>query len=78
MGDDIEYKLYATSITVLVIDYRERCIEPGCENLARALLRYADRAGRLLFNLEECNFHARQTLERDVKLGLAIHDARES
>jgi hypothetical protein len=35
-------------------------------NLARAIIRDADRGGRPLSNLEHCNSHAHEALERDA------------
>ena len=49
----------------------------GCRNLAQAVFRYADRGGRPFSNLERCNRHAREALERDRKAGLTIYDERE-
>jgi hypothetical protein len=68
----------AASVTILTIGYRARCTTPGCPNLARAIVRYADRAGRPLSNLERCNAHTREALERDTKAGLMMHDDRDS
>jgi hypothetical protein len=36
----------AARVTILAIGYRARCTAPECGNLARAILRYADRGGR--------------------------------
>jgi hypothetical protein len=60
----------AAMVTVLTIGYRARCTERGCGNLARAILRYADRSRRPLSNLERCNTHTREALERDATLTL--------
>jgi len=49
----------------------------GCRNLAQVVFRYADRGGRPFSNLERCNRHAREALERDRKAGLTIYDKRE-
>ena len=40
-------------------------------------LRYADRGGRPLSNVERCNTHARETLERATGAGLTIYDERK-
>jgi hypothetical protein len=68
----------SASITILTIGYRARCTELGCGNLARAVLRYADRGGRPLSNVERCNTHARETLERETRAGFTIYDERKS
>src|SRR5205807_2546367 len=67
----------AASVTILAIGYRARCTAPRCGNLARAILRYADRGGRPFANLERCNRHAREAIERDTKAGLTVYDDRE-
>ncbi len=67
----------AASVTILAIGYRARCTAPVCGNLARAILRYADRGGRPLADLERCNRHAREASERDTKAGLTIYDDRD-
>ena len=37
----------AASVTIIAVRYRTlRCTEPGCKNLGRLLLRYADVGGR--------------------------------
>jgi hypothetical protein len=68
----------AASVTILAIGYRARCTAPGCENLARAILRYADRGGRPLANLERCNRHAREAIECDSKACLMVYDDRKA
>ena len=78
MSDPDELQPEAASVTILTIGYRARCSEPGCRNLARAILRYADRSGRSLSNLERCNAHTREALEHDAKAGLAMQDERKS
>jgi hypothetical protein len=74
MADESEA---AAMLTILTIGYRARCSEPGCRNLARAILRHGDRAGRPLSNLERCHRHAHETLERATKAGLTIYDDRQ-
>jgi len=66
----------AASVTILAIGYRAPCTARGCRNLARTILRYADRGGRPLANLERCNAHTRVAIERDIK-ALTIYDNRE-
>jgi hypothetical protein len=66
------------SVTILRIGYRARCAATGCGNLARTILRYADRGGRPLANLERCNSHARAAIEHDTKTRLTVYDDRES
>ena len=63
-------------VTVLTLGYRTRCTERGCDNLARAIIRYADRSGRPISNLERCNAHARAAIERETKASLTIYDDR--
>ena len=41
------------------------------------ILRYADAGGRPFVNLERCNRHAREAIERDTKARLTIYDDRE-
>jgi len=63
-------------VTILTIGYRARCTEPKCRNLARTIIRYVDRSGRPLSNLESCHAHARELIERETKAGLTIYDDR--
>jgi len=78
VSDAIEYQAEAAMVTILTIGYRARCTEPKCRNLARAIIRYADRSGRPLSNLERCNAHTREAFERENKAGLTIYgDRRE-
>jgi hypothetical protein len=74
----VEDRQEAASVTILTIGYRERCTKPECRNLARAIIRYGDRAGRPLSNLERCNALTREALERDTAAGLAMYDNRGS
>ena len=53
---------------------RQLITERGGGNLARVILRYADRAGRPLSNLERCNAHARAAIERETRAGLTTYD----
>ncbi len=64
----------ASVVTVVAIGYRARCSEPGCRNLARAILRYSDRSGRPISNLELCNRHTREAIDRSRSAGLTIYD----
>ena len=64
----------AASVTIITIGYRVRCTAPGCGNLAQAILRYADRGGRPLANLERCNRHAREAIERDTRMSMTVYD----
>lgn len=68
----------AASVTILRIGYRARCTTMACGNLARTILRYADRGGRPLANLERCNSHARAAIEHNTTARLTIYDDRES
>jgi len=67
----------AASVTIIDIGYRTRCTASGCGNLGRTILRYADGGGRPLVNLEQCNRHAREAIERDMKTELTVYDERE-
>jgi len=78
VDDPRELQPDAASVTILTIGYRARCTERGCGNLARAILRYSDRSGRPLSNLELCNSHAREALKRAGKAGLARYDDRKN
>jgi hypothetical protein len=64
------------TLTILGIGYRARCSVARCGNLAQAVFRYADRGGRPLSNVERCNRHAREALERDREAGMVIYDER--
>ena len=66
------------ALTIVAISYRARCSAADCRNLARAILRYGDRSGRPLSNLERCHRHALEALNLARKIGLTIHDERES
>jgi hypothetical protein len=57
-------------LTILSIGYRAQCTAVGCRNLARTILRYADRGGRPSSNLERCNQQTREALERDRRARL--------
>ena len=63
-------------LTILSIGCRARCNVARCGNLARTILRYADRSERPLSNVERCNRHAREALERDREAGIVIYDER--
>ena len=65
-------------MTILTIGYRARCTVPDCKNLARTILRHSEGTGQPLSNLERCNRHAREALERDSKVGLTLYDERKS
>ncbi len=73
----VESQDEAACLTVITIGYRAKCTEPGCRNLARAILRYGDRSGRPVSNSERCHAHAREALEGAMKAGLAIYDERK-
>jgi hypothetical protein len=49
----------AASVTIGALGYRARCTAPGCGNLARLGLRYADAGGRPISNQEFDDAHAR-------------------
>jgi hypothetical protein len=64
----------AIAVTVVAVGHRARCTAPGCRNVARAILRYVDRGGRPVSNLERCNRHTREAIERAFLDGLTIYD----
>jgi len=66
----------SSMLTILSIGYRARCSVTGCGNLAQTIIRYADRGGRPLSNLERCNRHAREALEHDREAGIVIYEER--
>jgi hypothetical protein len=66
-----------TSLTIIAMGYRARCTEPGCRNLGRLILRYADAGGRPMSNSEFCHAHARVRIARDCAAGLKVYDDRE-
>ena len=66
----------SSMLTILSIGYRARCSVTARGNLAQTILRYADRGGRPLSNLERCNRHGREALERDREAGIVIYDER--
>ena len=76
MRNHPEFQDEAAAVTVFTIGYRARCTEPKRRNLARAIIRYADRSGRPLSNLERCNAHTREALARENKASLTIYDDR--
>ena len=68
----------AASVTIIAVRYRTlRCTEPGCKNLGRLLLRYADVGGRPMRNAEFCHRHGRMRVARDRAAGLKVYDDRE-
>jgi hypothetical protein len=78
VADYIDDLQDSASVTILRIGYRARCTAMGCGNLARTILRYADRGGRPLAKLERCNTHARAAIQHDAKARLTVYDDRES
>ena len=71
------YSETATSVTIGALKYRACCSEPGCPNLARLGLRYADAGGRPVTNLVFCHGHRGLRVERDRAAGLKVCDDRE-
>ena len=65
------------SVTIGALGYRARCTEPGCANLGRLILRFADAGGRPMSNAEFCHAHARVKVERNRDAGLKVYDDRE-
>jgi hypothetical protein len=66
----------AASVTIVRLGYRARCTDPGCRNLGRLILRYADAGGRPFTNSEFCNGHARVRIGQPP--GLKVFDDREA
>jgi hypothetical protein len=67
----------AASVTVVTLGYRSRCTEPGCANLGRLILRYADAGGRPMNNSEFCHAQTRVRIEGARGAGLKVYDDRE-
>jgi hypothetical protein len=65
-----------TAVTIGRLEYRARCTEPECRNLARLGLRYSDSGGRPITQLELCFAHGNDRIERDGAAGLKIYDNR--
>jgi len=68
----------AASVTIGVLGYRARCIEPACGNRARLGLRYAAAGGRPIGNAEFCYAHARRRLARDRRHSIQTNQNRSS
>ena len=67
----------AASVTIVPLGYRSHCIEPGCRNLGRLILRYADAGGRPMNNAEFCHAHARVRIEGARATRLKVYDDRD-
>ena len=65
-----------TSVTIIILGYRERCSSPRCYNRGRLIFRYADATGRPICNLEFCYAHARVKIARERAAGLKVYDDR--
>jgi hypothetical protein len=65
-------------VVILPVGYRARCVGAGCRNDARAIVRYADAAGRPLRLEDVCIVHVRIAKARAAADGLKIHDDRHS
>jgi len=63
VADHVDDLQDTASVTNVPIGYRARYTAMDCGNLARTILRYADRGGRPLANIEPCNPHARLAIE---------------
>jgi hypothetical protein len=68
----------AASITIVVVGYRVRCTERGCQNLGRLLLRFTDAGGGPITNAEFCHAHARVKIAHDRAAGLKVFDDHPS
>jgi hypothetical protein len=67
----------AASVNIGAISYRARCTEPGCANLRRLILRYADAGGRPMNNGEFCHAHSRARMASVERAGLKVYDNRQ-
>ena len=67
-----------TSVTIIMLGYRERCSAPRCYNRGRLIFRYADPGGRPICSLEFCYAHARVKIARERAAGLMVYDDREA
>jgi hypothetical protein len=65
------------NVTVIPIEFRTKCTAAGCRNLGRLVLRYADRAGRPIRQIELCFKHAQELLDRNRAAGLKVFDNRD-
>jgi hypothetical protein len=63
------------SVTIVTLGYRACCTEPGCRNLGRLILRYADAGGRPCSNSEFCHAHGRARIAQAS--GLKVFDNRD-
>jgi hypothetical protein len=66
------------SVTVITVAIRAKCTASSCRNEARLILRYADKGGRQITQVELCFRHARDLLERNRAAGLIVFDNREA
>jgi hypothetical protein len=66
------------SVTIVPLGYRAHCTAPGCKNLGRMILRYADPGSRPISNAEFCHAHARVKIAHDRAAGLKVFDDRPS
>ena len=64
------------SVTLVQLGYRARCTKPGCRNLGRLILRYADAGGQPMNNAEFCHAHVRVRIEGARAAGLKVYDDR--
>jgi hypothetical protein len=67
-----------TSVTIIMLGYRERCSAPRCYNRGRLIFRYADPGGRPICSLEFCYAHARVKIAGERAAGLKVYDDRDS
>jgi hypothetical protein len=66
----------ATSVAIMAARYRAPCAAPGCHNLGRLILRYADARGRPIIQLEFCHAHGRVRIPRHRAAGIRVYDDR--
>jgi len=64
-------------LAIVGLAYRAQCIDRGCGNLARVILRYFDTGGWPISNGAFCIRHSYEKVERDRALGLKVFDERE-
>jgi hypothetical protein len=64
-------------VVILTIGYRAKCVADGCENLARAIVRYTDSGGRPIRQEERCGAQTAYAIAAAGAAGIKIHDDRK-
>jgi hypothetical protein len=65
-------------LAIVALAYRAQCIQRGCGNLARVILRYFDTRGWPISNGAFCIRHSFERVERDQALGLRVYERERS